>query len=137
MQRVAPAWAELMRRLGYDSYTAHGGDFGSAISRELGLVDAEHVVALHLTQLLSASVTAETADFSDPAEGRSVEQGYRYQYELGGYAMLQSSRPQTLSYALTDSPSDSLPGSLNGSKTGPTQPTYPRTRSTARPCLPT
>lgn len=104
VQRVAPAWAELMRRLGYDSYTAHGGDFGSAISRELGLVDAEHVVALHLTQLLSASVTAETADFSDPAEGRSVEQGYRYQYELGGYAMLQSSRPQTLSYALTDSP---------------------------------
>ncbi len=103
-KRVARAWVELMRRLGYDRYAAHGGDFGSAVSRELGLVDAEHVVAIHVTQLFSAAVTAETADMSDPAERRAVEQGFRYEYELGAYAMLQASRPQTLAYALTDSP---------------------------------
>ncbi|SDW65898.1 epoxide hydrolase [Amycolatopsis xylanica] len=103
-QRVAPVWAELMRRLGYDRYAAHGGDMGSVITRELGLIDPEHVVALHLTQLFDARVTAENADFSDPAEKSCVEKGYRYQYELGAYGMLQSSRPQSLAYALTDSP---------------------------------
>ncbi|GIJ58469.1 microsomal epoxide hydrolase [Virgisporangium aurantiacum] len=104
VKRAARAFAELMRRLGYDRYAAHGGDFGAAVSRELGLVDAEHVVAIHVTQLFGASVTAETADMSDPAERRAVEQGYRYEYELGAYGMLQASRPQTLAYALTDSP---------------------------------
>ena len=104
VKRVARAWMELMRRLGYDRYAAHGGDFGSAVSRELGLIDPEHVVAIHVTQLFSAAVTAETADMSDPAERRAVERGFRYEYELGAYAMLQASRPQTLAYALTDSP---------------------------------
>jgi microsomal epoxide hydrolase len=104
VKRVARAWVELMRRLGYDRYAAHGGDFGSAVSRELGLIDPEHVVAIHVTQLFSAAVTPETADMSDPAEARAVERGFRYEYELGAYAMLQASRPQTLAYALTDSP---------------------------------
>ncbi|MCU1662037.1 MAG: epoxide hydrolase [Pseudonocardiales bacterium] len=102
--RVAVAWAELMRRLGYSRYTAHGGDTGAMISRELGLVDPGHLVALHLTYIPSAKVSAETADFSDLAEQRSVENLYRFQHELGAYAMLQATRPQTLSYALTDSP---------------------------------
>jgi microsomal epoxide hydrolase len=104
VKRVAPAWAELMRRLGYDRYAAHGSDFGAGVSRELGLIDPEHLVAVHLTQIFSATVTAENADMSEPAERRAVEQGYRYEYELGAYGMLQASRPQTLAYALTDSP---------------------------------
>lgn len=102
--RAARAWAELMRRLGYDRYAAHGEDTGAAISRELAVIDAEHVVAVHLTMIASATVTAETANFDDPAEKRAVEIAARMQYELGAYAMLQASRPQTLSYALADSP---------------------------------
>lgn len=102
--RVAAAWAELMRRLGYDTYAAHGGDLGSAISRELGVIDPAHVIGVHLTQIFSASVTAETANLDDPAEKRAVEQDQRYQHELSAYAILQSIRPQTLAYALTDSP---------------------------------
>jgi pimeloyl-ACP methyl ester carboxylesterase len=43
---VAKAWAELMRRLGYDRYVAHGGDFGAMVSRELGLAHPERVAAL-------------------------------------------------------------------------------------------
>jgi microsomal epoxide hydrolase len=102
--RVAAAWAELMRRLGYRRYAAHGGDFGSAISRRLGLADPEHVVALHLTQLLHVSLNPDEADPTDPADQRSLQQAQRYQYELGGYGILQATRPQTLAYALTDSP---------------------------------
>lgn len=102
--RVAKAWAKLMRRLGYDRYVAHGGDFGALASRELGLADGEHVVALHVTQIFSAGATAENADFSVESERRSVEAGYRYEYELGGYAMIQGTRPQLIAYGLTDSP---------------------------------
>lgn len=103
-ESVAPLWAELMRRLGHDRYAAHGGDFGAVISRELGVVDPQHCAALHLTQIMSATVTAETADMSDPAERRAVEQGYRYTSELGGYAQIQGTRPQTLAFGLSDSP---------------------------------
>jgi epoxide hydrolase len=104
VSRVAEAWAELMRRLGYERYAAHGGDFGALISRQLGLAHPENVVALHLTAIFSASATPENADFSVEAEQRSVEAGYRYEYELGGYASIQSTRPQLIAYGLTDSP---------------------------------
>ncbi len=102
--RVARAWAELMRRLGYERYAVHGGDTGALISRELGLVDQERVVGLHVTQIFSASATTENADSSVEAEKRSVEAGYRYEYELGGYAAIQATRPQLIAYGLTDSP---------------------------------
>ncbi|MGH8944004.1 MAG: epoxide hydrolase family protein [Acidimicrobiia bacterium] len=102
--RAARAWAELMSRLGYDRYVAHGEDTGAAISRELAVIDSEHVAALHLTMIASATVTAETADPDNPAEQRAVQIALRTQYQLGAYALLQASRPQTLSYALTDSP---------------------------------
>lgn len=101
---VAPLWAELMSGLGYGRYAAHGGDFGAVVSRELGLVDAEHCVALHVTQLMAATVDAGDADPDDPTEQRAVQQGLRYQYELSGYAAIQGTRPQTLAYALHDSP---------------------------------
>ena len=52
-RRVARAWAELMARLGYQRYGAQGGDWGSIISRELGLVDPEHVVGVHLNMLIT------------------------------------------------------------------------------------
>src|SRR5262245_16962143 len=51
VKRVAAAFAELMRRLGYQRYGAQGGDWGSAISRQLGLIDPEHVVGVHLNML--------------------------------------------------------------------------------------
>ena len=112
--RVARAWAELMRRLGYARYLAHGGDWGAAITRELGLADPEHVVALHVPQIFTASVTEETADLTDPEERRSVAAGRRYQYELSGYAAIQSTRPQLISYPLTDSPVGQLAWIVDG-----------------------
>ena len=67
MTRVARPYGELMRRLGHPRYAAHGGDFGSEVCRELGAVDPEHVVALHVTHVFSAS-----ADPGDATEPRSA-----------------------------------------------------------------
>lgn len=103
--RAAAAMAELMARLGYERYLVHGYDTGALIGRALGLIDAEHVAGVHLTDVLGGEeLTHENADLSDPVEARAVENAMRYEYELGGYAMVQSSRPQSLGMALTDSP---------------------------------
>lgn len=55
MARIAAAWVELMHRLGYPHYGAHGGDFGAAVSHELGLLEPDRVIGIHLTELLSAA----------------------------------------------------------------------------------
>ncbi|WP_040156954.1 epoxide hydrolase family protein [Mobilicoccus massiliensis] len=102
---VADAFAVLMERLGYDRYLAHGYDTGAGVVRELGLRHGDAVAAVHTTGMLGGEeLTPETADMSVPEEARAIEAGMRYQYEIGAYAMLQSTRPQSLAYALTDSP---------------------------------
>lgn len=103
--RAAAAMVTLMARLGYDRYAVHGYDTGSLIGRAIGVLDAEHVIGLHLTDVLGdGELTMETADMNDPREARAAERAMRYAWELGGYAMVQSSRPQSLGMALTDSP---------------------------------
>ncbi|NGY60978.1 epoxide hydrolase [Lentzea sp. NEAU-D13] len=100
--RVASLFAELMRRLGYDRFVAHGFDFGAKLTRELGMRD--EVRAIHVNQIFSAGVTQETADMTVEAERRSVEKAYKYEFEQFGYVAMQSTRPQSVAYALTDSP---------------------------------
>jgi microsomal epoxide hydrolase len=103
--RIAQAWAELMRRLGYVRYVAQGGDFGSVVALELGRAYPEEVVGVHVNMLL-------TGPSGDPADlvGLSVQDQARlgragqFVAEQTGYMKLQSTRPQTLAYALTDSP---------------------------------
>jgi pimeloyl-ACP methyl ester carboxylesterase len=105
VHRVARAWAELMRRLGYRRYGAQGGDWGSAISRALGQVAPEQVVGVHLTYLPTPPPPgwAGEAELSD--EDRDRLAGIRrYLAQRPGYMVLQSTRPQTPAYALTDSP---------------------------------
>ncbi|MFD0967615.1 epoxide hydrolase family protein [Plantactinospora endophytica] len=103
--RVARAWAELMRRLGYARYGAQGGDWGHAISRELGILDAGHVLGVHLNTLLTlpSGDPAEAAALTDADRAR-LDRLLRAEPEMSGYARIQGTRPQTLSYALTDSP---------------------------------
>ncbi|GHO97515.1 hypothetical protein KSF_075630 [Reticulibacter mediterranei] len=103
--RVARAWAELMRRLGYDRYGAHGMDWGSVISPEVGRCDPEHVVGVHVTEIFPAPS-------GDPAEMAALSSREKEQWQAlqewvekkGAYAPLQSSVPQTLAHALADSP---------------------------------
>ena len=99
--RVARAFAELMSRLGYDRYGAQGGDWGAAISTTLGVVDTQHVIGVH-TNMFGTRPPADAELTED--ERAKVERGAEFQREGRGYFMEQASKPQTLSYALTDSP---------------------------------
>lgn len=103
--RAAKAFAVLMDRLGHHNYFVHGYDTGAAIARELGLHDPEHVAGIHVTSLFGGEpLTHQTADPDSAVEQRAVAAAMRYEYDLGAYAMLQATRPQSLAYALTDSP---------------------------------
>ncbi|MFD4790053.1 epoxide hydrolase family protein [Streptomyces sp. NPDC058459] len=111
-RRTAAAFAELMDRLGYGRYGAQGGDWGAAVSRELGRIRPERVIGVHLNLIPGAGATAEPTGEElavlSPAERArtlaSWERMKEWSREKQGYADVQSTRPQTLSYALTDSP---------------------------------
>jgi hypothetical protein len=105
-RRIARAWVELMTRLGYGRYGAHGNDLGSQVSPEVGRYAPDSVVGVHVTQLFSfpSGDPAEFADLSDEDKA-----ALRFLEELtarGGlaYNQYQSAQPQTLAYALQDSP---------------------------------
>ncbi|WP_437312797.1 epoxide hydrolase family protein [Sorangium sp. So ce385] len=104
-RRIARAWAELMRRLDYPRYGAQGGDWGTWISREVGLVDPEHVLGVHTNGLVSwpSGDPEELIGLTD-AEQTRLKAAETYLRELYGYKKIQSTRPQTLAYALSDSP---------------------------------
>ncbi|MGW0765526.1 epoxide hydrolase family protein [Streptomyces sp. NPDC002676] len=111
-RRVAAAFAELMRRLGYDRYGVQGGDWGSAVSIELGRIRPEQVIGVHVNLIPGAGASAEPTEEElaalSPAERErtraSWERTRAWLRDKQGYADLQSTRPQTLAYALTDSP---------------------------------
>ena len=106
VHRIARAWEELMLRLGYQHYGAQGGDWGSAISRELGLVAPEHITGVHLNMLFPW-MPEDPADLTDEERDR-VETMRRFRATGSGYGAIQSTRPQTLAYGLTDSPAGQL-----------------------------
>src|SRR3712207_256868 len=108
-QRVAEAWAELMRRLGYERYGAQGGDVGAVISPYLGRVAPEKVVGVHVNAATVGFMPfppleeSELNELSDIEKAR-VDRIGQFMGEMFGYAQIQSTRPQTLAYGLTDSP---------------------------------
>ncbi|MEV6406579.1 epoxide hydrolase family protein [Streptomyces bobili] len=101
-RRVARAWAELMERLGYHRYLAQGGDFGSGISRELGLIAPDSLIGIHLNS--PPTFPAGDPSTLDELDRERLDTWARHQAETSGYVAVQSTRPQTLAYALTDSP---------------------------------
>ncbi|GAA4690054.1 epoxide hydrolase family protein [Phytohabitans rumicis] len=102
--RMTRAVAEVMRRLGYDRYGAQGGDFGSAVALELGFVDPEHIVGAHINMLMTGPADpAELAELDEADQARMARLA-RFNEELSGYQKVQITRPQTMAYALTDSP---------------------------------
>ncbi|MFI9844495.1 epoxide hydrolase family protein [Nonomuraea sp. NPDC051941] len=105
MSRIARAWAELMSRLGYQRYGAQGGDTGSVVSPELARIDSEHVVGVHVNGSLGFPTgdPAELAALSE-AEQERLARLQRQMEEGAGYAIIQSTRPQTLGFGLADSP---------------------------------
>lgn len=111
--RVARAWAELMRRLGYERYGAQGGDMGALIAPEQGSGDPDHVVGVHVNAATYGFIPFgpvdpdELATFTD-AEKLRLERLNRFLTDGNGYFQIQATRPQTLAYGLTDSPAGLL-----------------------------
>ncbi len=106
--RTARAWAELMRRLGYDRYGAHGNDAGAIVAPLQGRVDPEHVIGVHVNQLFSFP-SGDPAEF----EGLTPEE-LHYLNFLQGFVehavhdKLQQAQPQTVAHALADSPAGQI-----------------------------
>ena len=112
-RRMAAALAELMRQLGYRRYGAQGGDYGAFVGPDLGRVDPEHVIGIHVNAATMGFIPfgdipeQDQATFTD-LEKQRVQRLQHYMTDGNGYFQLQSTRPQTLSYALTDSPAGQL-----------------------------
>ncbi|MFF5219445.1 epoxide hydrolase family protein [Micromonospora sp. NPDC000442] len=105
--RIARAWAELMRRLGYHRYGAHGGDMGAAVSPQLGRIAPERVVGVHVNGtpgLPPFPLSDEELSTLSDLERDRVHRIEAFMREEYGYVAIQSTRPQTLAYGLTDSP---------------------------------
>ncbi|MDQ0120833.1 pimeloyl-ACP methyl ester carboxylesterase [Pseudarthrobacter defluvii] len=105
LARMADISDELMTALGYQRYAAQGGDIGSGVTAALGLRHADHVIGVHVTS--AALVTPwldESAPPLSPAESAYLEGRRNWMSSEGAYYMLQSTKPQTLSFGLTDSP---------------------------------
>jgi epoxide hydrolase len=106
--RTAKAWNTLMQGLGYNRYGAHGGDVGSGIGRELGILKPEGLVGTHVLQIFAFPTGASgEMDKLTPfeMEGMATLQWFQ---KYSGYQDIQSKRPGTLAYALADSPSGQL-----------------------------
>jgi epoxide hydrolase len=102
-ERIARMWVELMARLGYTRYAAHGSDWGNSIATRVALDDPTHVVALHLAGCGGAPV-APSASVGDHARPSSSSNSAVNAAHNLGYQEIQSTKPQTLGQALSDSP---------------------------------
>lgn len=109
--RVARAFTELMNRLGYERYGIHGGDIGAGVAGGMSPIGRDRVVGVHVTSDPPTAVSF--AMFSgDPAANPGLSGAEKERIELmkqtsadgSGYLKIQTTRPQTLGYALTDSP---------------------------------
>ena len=105
--RTAELLARLMTEvLGYQKYAVAGGDIGSRVTRLLALAHPESLVGMHLTDIGFPGEIAFPPDVSNPSttEQQFLGSVAGWFFQEGGYIMIQSTRPQTISYPLNDSP---------------------------------
>jgi pimeloyl-ACP methyl ester carboxylesterase len=101
--RVAPAWAELMHRLGYNRYVAQGGDVGASITDAMGRLAPEGLVGIH-TNLLVTGLGGGDHPSDTDEEKEAIAALATFRASGFGYFLEQATRPQTIGYALLDSP---------------------------------
>jgi pimeloyl-ACP methyl ester carboxylesterase len=102
--RVARAWAELMKRLGYDRYVAQGGDVGAGVTDAMGRLGPEGLIGIH-TNLLVPALNDPAALPADGEQEQAALAAIKTFHTSGnGYFVEQATRPQTIGYALLDSP---------------------------------
>jgi pimeloyl-ACP methyl ester carboxylesterase len=107
--RTARAWAELMRRLGYDRYGTHGNDAGAYVAPEVARIAPDRVVGVHVNQIFSFP-SGDPAEFEGMSEEELQHLGFlqKFDEEMSAFAKLQASKPQNLAHALADSPAGQL-----------------------------
>ena len=104
IERIGAAWGVLMARLGYPHYFAQGGDWGSAVTHSIAMTEAANCDGIH-TNMPLVSPTADSRDNLTEFEQKAIADGKYYWDWDSGYSKEQSTRPQTVGYGLTDSPS--------------------------------
>ncbi|WBQ08447.1 epoxide hydrolase family protein [Kribbella sp. CA-293567] len=102
--RTARAWAELMRRLGYTRYVAQGGDVGAAVTDNLGRLAPAGLLGIHLNLLVPALAGTSNLPKNTDEEKAALAALQVFSTSGKGYLVEQSTRPQTIGYALLDSP---------------------------------
>jgi epoxide hydrolase len=103
VERIAAAWTVLMARLGYERYGAQGSDWGTSVSASLGQQDAAHVAGIHLTPPLAPPDPATFHDLTERERAALASLEHSAESD-SGYSQEQATRPQTIGYALVDSP---------------------------------
>jgi pimeloyl-ACP methyl ester carboxylesterase len=101
--RVASAWPELMRRLGYTRYVAQGGDVGAAVTDAMGRQAPEGLIGIH-TNLFVPGLAGGDFPKETEEERAAAESGATFRTTGFGYFLEQTTRPETIGYALLDSP---------------------------------
>ena len=103
--RIAVMEAKLMARLGYQRYGAQGGDWGAIINTQLALSDPQHVAGLHINMCTGPAPAGSDANAGlSEAEIARLKVRQTFQAEETGYQQIQGTKPQTLGFALNDSP---------------------------------
>ena len=102
--RIAGAWAELMARLGYSRYGAHGGDWGAIVTTQLANLDESHLAGIHVTMPVAQPVNPGDGGELTDREQAALDAFAEHRRWGTGYSKQQSTRPQTLGYSLVDSP---------------------------------
>jgi pimeloyl-ACP methyl ester carboxylesterase len=102
--RIAHAWAELMRRLGYSRFVAQGGDVGAAVTDNMGRQAPEGLVGIHMNLLLAGLAGGYPSDNPAEEERAALDAINTFLTSGRAYLIEQNTRPQTIGYALLDSP---------------------------------
>jgi pimeloyl-ACP methyl ester carboxylesterase len=102
--RVAQAWAQLMHRLGYTRYVAQGGDQGAAVTDDMGRQAPAGLVGIHMNLLRTALGDVTGLPAESDRERAALDAVATFRKSDFGYFLEQSTRPQTIGYALLDSP---------------------------------
>ena len=100
--RIASAWVELMKRLAYKNWAAQGGDWGAVVTTALGAMRPEGLLGIHLNT--QYAFPAQIPDTLSPDERHAVDTLALYTGDLGGSNHLQGTKPETVGFALADSP---------------------------------
>ncbi|MEV5732844.1 epoxide hydrolase family protein [Streptomyces sp. NPDC052292] len=101
--RIARAWATLMQDLGYRRYIAQGGDWGGAVTTQMGRQRPPGLIGVHLN-LPEFMLTNTALGDGTPEEQAAIAQQQIFAQQYGGYFQEQATRPQTIGYGLVDSP---------------------------------